>query len=195
MGRLVSAITPGGLGEIEYEYDLVGNRTAREYGSSSRTCELLGYSTSTGLLENIEVGPCGSPPQSYLIDHDAVGNLTNESGPVAQTYTYSLRNQLVSHNTGLQYSYDAYGRRVKSKRPVGGQLRTVRHYLLPDSRPYLDKPSALMQPVPVPWSYAYLGDRLLARFDNAGNVEHVVTDHIVSLPSQSPPASWRAAAA
>ena len=34
------------------------------------------------------------------------------------------------------------------------------------------------QPVPVPWSYAYLGDRLLARFDNAGNVEHVVTDHI-----------------
>lgn len=62
----------------------------------------------------------------------------------------SPRNQLVSHNSGLQYSYDAYGRRVKSKRPVGGQIRTVRHYLLPDGRPYLDKPSALMQPVP--WS-------------------------------------------
>jgi hypothetical protein len=35
-----------------------------------------------------------------------------------------------------------------------------------------------MQSMSPPWSYAYLGDRLLTRFDNAGNVEHVVTDHI-----------------
>ena len=85
---------------------------------------------------------------------------------------------VVAVNCCTDRPYDAYGRRVKSKRPVGGQIRTVRHYLLPEGRPHLDKPSALMQPAPVPWSYAYLGDRLLARFDNAGNIEHVVTDHI-----------------
>lgn len=76
-----------------------------------------------------------------------------------------------------QYSYDAYGRRVRSKRPVGLQLRTVKHYLLPDGRPYLDRPTG-PKPTPPEWSYAYLGDRLLARFDNAGKIEHVVTDHI-----------------
>ena len=38
--------------------------------------------------------------------------------------------------------------------------------------------SASASTAPVPWSYAYLEDRLLARFDGAGNIEHVVTDHI-----------------
>jgi hypothetical protein len=33
-------------------------------------------------------------------------------------------------------------------------------------------------PASRPWSYAYLGDQLLARFDNSGNIEHVVGDHI-----------------
>jgi RHS repeat-associated protein len=40
------------------------------------------------------------------------------------------------------------------------------------------RPGPPMQSMPPAWSYAYLGDRLLARFDGAGNVEHVVTDHI-----------------
>jgi RHS repeat-associated protein len=179
MGRLVSAVTPGALGAIEYDYDLVGNRTRREYGPvGKRSYENLHYDAGTGLLVSIEEVPWGGVPQFHDVIHDEVGNLELEIGEPNQTYTYSPRNQLVSHNTGLQYSYDAYGRRVRSKRPVGGQQRIVRHYLLPDGRPHLDKPSALMQPAPVPWSYAYLGDRLLARFDGAGNVEHVVTDHI-----------------
>jgi YD repeat-containing protein len=179
MGRLVSAVTPGGLGIITYDYDLVGNRTRREYGPvGQRSYEDLHYNAGSGLLASVDEVPWGGRPESYLTTHDAIGNLIAETRSVPQTYVFSPRNQLVSHNSGLQYSYDAYGRRVRSKRPVGGQLRTERHYLLPDGRPYLDKPSALMQPAPVPWSYCYLGDRLLARFDGAGNVEHVVTDHI-----------------
>jgi len=178
MGRLVSAVTPGALGVIEYEYDLVGNRTRREYGPvGQRSYEDYHYNAASGLLASVDEVPWGGRPESYLTTHDAVGNLIAETRGVPQAYAFSPRNQLVSHNSGLQYSYDAYGRRVRSKRPVGGLLRTVRHYLLPDGRPYLDKPIT-PKPVPPQWSYAYLGDRLLARFDNAGNIEHMVTDHI-----------------
>jgi len=105
------------------------------------------------------------------------GTLVTKARNVPQTYAYSLRNQLVSHNTNLQYSYDAFGRRVRSRKGGGLPIRIVKHYLLPDGRPYLDRPTG-PKPTPPEWSYAYLGDRLLARFDNKGNVEHVVTDHI-----------------
>jgi len=55
--------------------------------------------------------------------------------------------------------------------------KTVTHYLLPNGRPYLDVPYSQSGSA-TQWSYAYLGDRLLARFDSNSNYEHVVTDHI-----------------
>jgi hypothetical protein len=41
--------------------------------------------------------------------------------------------------------------------------------------------SSTPKPVPPAWSYDYLGDRQVASFDDKGNVQHVVTDHIGDL--------------
>lgn len=177
LGRLVTAFAPGSIDEISYEYDLVGNRTRRAFGPpEQQTVEVLSYDPETGLLASIEESIGGGAPESFETLNDEVGNLTAETRAIGQEYGYSPRNQLVAHNDLITFAYDAHGRRVRSSRATPS--RTVHHYALPDGRPYLDKPQIQIG-LPVPaWSFAYLGDRLLARYDDRGNIEHVIGDHI-----------------
>jgi RHS repeat-associated protein len=180
MSRLIGAAAPQSIGELKYTYDLVGNRTKYEFGEKDppENSDDSTYDSGTGLLSQITEFRAGSGQVSYSLTHDEVGNLAAESDPSNQTYSYNLRNQLVDHNGLLSFVYDAHGRQVKSVRDLGMlPEKTVTHYLLPDGRPYLDVPYSQAASAPQ-WSYAYLGDRLLARFDNTRNFEHVVSDHI-----------------
>ena len=99
------------LGDLGYEYDLVGRRTSVG-GSFART----GLPTALGSATynaNNQLTQRGSTSFAY----DGNGNLTSDGG---NTYTWNARNQLASISGGVSasFQYDPFGRRVTKS--VGG---------------------------------------------------------------------------
>jgi len=174
LGRLETAANPATGGFFGYVYDSIGNREQKAVGVSPQEVTDYFYETNgqnnTPVLERISVvaGPTNE------IQHDDAGNLKQEiTGSVTRDYTYNLRNKLFrgpgDDSPGFPtFEFDADGRRVRTWLGIG---HAVNDYLLPDGRPFYSELDG-------GWSSVYLGDRLLARFDGNGNVDHVFTHHI-----------------
>ncbi|MCP4902816.1 MAG: RHS repeat protein [bacterium] len=180
LGRLETTLAPNSFGELQFAYDLIGNRTQKVFGEvGNQVATEYDYktdpttSTLTPLMDTIEVTPPGG---TINLGHDDVGNLLTDEN---STYTYTPRNDLATQSTGgtqrFNFLYNANGIRVRTigSDPAGSK---VDHYLDLGGRPayeVVDNGTTTTER-----SFVYLGGRLLARFDEQGNIENLISDHI-----------------
>lgn len=146
--RLTSAT--GIWGNSSFTYDSIGNIETKNIGAEQLT---LHYDTSNR-LESV------SGSQNWAFSYDDLGNVT-ENG--RDSLRYNLASLLKSvPNKGIDFKYDAHERRVlkedsgSSKYSVYSKSGQLMHRFDEASQQYSD--------------YIYLGGKLLAKLEGAGNL-------------------------
>ncbi|CAG4902157.1 RHS repeat-associated core domain-containing protein [Paraburkholderia gardini] len=126
LDRLATRTFPGGVGNVQYSYDLRGLKTASQYTDGSHTVtnsyDALGQLTQTS-----------AAGRTLRYSHDAAGNVTDIAWPdgfhVALTYdSYGRPVQLLENGTTslAKYSYDTLNRRTQVD--LGNGTRTELAY-------------------------------------------------------------------
>ncbi|CAG4920134.1 RHS repeat-associated core domain-containing protein [Paraburkholderia gardini] len=126
LDRLATRTFPGGVGNVQYSYDLRGLKTASQYTDGSHTVtnsyDALGQLTQTS-----------AAGRTLRYSHDAAGNVTDIAWPdgfhVALTYdSYGRPVQLLENGTVslAKYSYDTLNRRTQVD--LGNGTRTELAY-------------------------------------------------------------------
>ncbi len=182
-GRLRETKGPiGGLEEIVYELDAVGNRTqrVRSYADGGVAVEDYGYDPRNGLLSTVTETPPGQSPVIHNIDHDDAGNLRDDD---LSTYGYNPSGTLAWQGLGqtgsrVGFEYDSGSRRIATLSDPGGPNEARReHFLLPDGRPYFVEEASGDRI----W-YIYLGAHLVATVNESPSGDHqdrfVISDHL-----------------
>jgi RHS repeat-associated protein len=161
-----------------FDYDAVGNlaRIGVDEGLAGEGEVLLGYlENSVGenspVLASTETSQGGAPLSSYSVVSDDVGNVTSDG---LTTLDYNLENHLIDRDlkgVTLDYTYTADGRLARSERSDTGVATDI---VLDVAGRRLAKLEGSA------WrDYVYLGDQLLAYFDDGAAVPvQVVSDHI-----------------
>ncbi len=157
VSRLTSAqnTVTGGYGSIGYDYNLVGDRTARNYTpiDGSLQAQIYNYAASTARLTDVtyagstlrlfgydDSGQVISDTRSddvvtSIFDYglNARGRLStvSEDGTLAATYTYDMSEQrivkAVSGQAAIHYHYDGEGRLISETDAATGT--TLREYI------------------------------------------------------------------
>ena len=130
-----------------------------------------GVGENSPVLGSTDTYQGGSPLSSYMVLSDGVGNVTSDG---LTSFGYDPRNHLGDrqlNSVTLDYSYTADGRLARSERSDTGVVTEI---VLDIAGRRLAK---LEDGV---WrNYVYLGDQLLAYFDDgAGEPVQVIADHI-----------------
>jgi RHS repeat-associated protein len=108
LDRLTHATSAGQWGAATYGYDPLDNLRTANIGPQQFVYH---YNTTTNRLDSI------SGTQAWSFGYDVRGNQTSKTG---STYVFDAANRLRS-TAGIQYAYDAHGRRVGEIRPTGGK--------------------------------------------------------------------------
>jgi YD repeat-containing protein len=180
-----------------FEYDAMGNleRIGVDEGLVGEGEVILGYhgnaeGNNSPVLASTETYQGGTPLSSYAVASDDVGNVTSDG---LTTLDYDLANHLGDREfkgTTLHYAYTADGRLARSMR---SDTAVITEIVLDISGRRLAKLEDST------WrDYVYLGDQLLAYFeDGAGEPVQVIADHI-GMPMMAVDGSgalvWRAKA-
>ncbi|MFO0709557.1 MAG: hypothetical protein U0353_06940 [Sandaracinus sp.] len=120
----------GVLDNIEYTYDLVGNRRTRRHGATPATSTFEEYTYAAGdELTSVSVG--GSPTQTW--EHDAAGRTTRitRSGH-DQHLAYDADDHITSIVDGAaetRWQFDAEGRRSRREDLSGGVTDSAHRYV------------------------------------------------------------------
>ncbi|WP_175874367.1 RHS repeat protein [Burkholderia sp. BCC0397] len=127
LNRLVSRTFPGGVGNVQYNYDLRGLKTASQFGDGSHT--IINSYDGLGQLTQTSAGG-----KTLRYRYDAASNVIDVAWPdgfhVSTQYDgFGRPSQLLENGTAslAKYSYDAPNRRAGSPvhaQPVG------RHYAI-----------------------------------------------------------------
>jgi hypothetical protein len=128
LGRLVNAAPPSSFTDLDFVYDLIGNRTQRAIGPFGNQT-VTGYAYVNGsepVMASYTVTPPGGGLTTYTLQHDTVGNLVDDD---VSTFSYSPANRMTAqdalgHNP-LAFTYGADGLRVASHQGTS----TSRHFL------------------------------------------------------------------
>jgi RHS repeat-associated protein len=161
-----------------YEYDTIGNleRLGVDEGLTGEGEVVFGYAANpaggnSAVLESTETRQGGSPLSSYVVESDDIGNVTSDG---LTTFDYDAQNHLGSRalkGVTIENTYSADGRLARSTRSDTGAATDI---VLEAAGRRLAKLEGGA------WrDYVYLGDQLLAYFDD-GEAEptQVLADHI-----------------
>jgi len=176
LGRL-TGVTWTGANRI-FEYDPIGNleRIGVNEDLAGEGEVVLAYTTNgvgenSPVLESTDTSQGGSPLSSYAVVSDGVGNVTSDG---LTSFSYDLRNHLGDRQLNaatLDYTYTADGRLIQSERSDNGDVTEI---VLDIAGRRLAKLESNL------WrDYVYLGDQLLAYFDDGSDEPvQVIADHI-----------------
>ncbi|PAT39640.1 RHS repeat domain-containing protein, partial [Vandammella animalimorsus] len=122
---------------IAYQYDKVGNRTARTVSGAIQQTTTYQYDQNDRLTQSSD-----SIEGTTSYRYDARGNLVEKANGNNKTaYSWNSDNRLIKvehtgqNNKTIQYGYDPQGRRIK-KLVQQGTSKTETHYSLDSERPY-----------------------------------------------------------
>ncbi|WP_175874370.1 RHS repeat-associated core domain-containing protein [Burkholderia sp. BCC0397] len=122
LNRLVSCTFPGGVGNVQYNYDLRGLKTASQFGDGSHT--IINSYDGLGQLTQTSTGG-----RTLRYRYDAAGNVIDVAWPdgfhVSTQYDgFGRPSQLLENGTAslAKYSYDALNRRATVE--LGNGTRT-----------------------------------------------------------------------
>ncbi len=164
----------------QFTYDLVGNRLqSQQAGPGNGANETINntYNGDDELTKEVDV-VSGVSTETDLA-YDANGSLTTSgppSGPPAETYTYDMRNKMVSADVNgatTTYVYDDAGNRVGET--TGG---ATPFYLTDEPNPtgYAQPIEQKASAAAAPTITYIIGDRVLAQADATGAVSYLLTD-------------------
>ncbi|WP_347485268.1 RHS repeat-associated core domain-containing protein [Vandammella animalimorsus] len=122
---------------IAYQYDKVGNRTARTVSGAIQQTTTYQYDQNDRLTQSSD-----SIEGTTSYRYDRKGNLVEKANGNNKTaYSWNSDNRLIKvehtgqNNKTIQYGYDPQGRRIK-KLVTQGTSKTETHYSLDSERPY-----------------------------------------------------------
>ena len=122
LNRLVARTFPGGVGNVQYSYDLRGLKTASQFGDGSHT--IINSYDGLGQLTQTSAGG-----RTLRYRYDAAGNVIDVAWPdgfhVSTQYDgFGRPSQLLENGTAslAKYSYDALNRRARVE--LGNGTRT-----------------------------------------------------------------------
>ena len=185
VGRLTWA--SGAYGEIDYSYDLVGNRTHRTIDDGTITDEVYAYGAGSHRLESVTVG--GAPTRDFA--YTAAGSTASDSRagtPLAFAYNFAGRLESVTAASGTlasrEYSYDALQHRVREVKEdrVGGGIQASAVSYVYDLDGHLIAEAATLGSTPsVRREYIWLGDTPVGVVDHTMSGDPLLvihTDHL-----------------
>lgn len=162
LDRLDNATGAWGYGS--FDYDVLGNLTAKTVGS---TTSYYNYNTTTNRLSSVTGG--------YNFSYDDRGNVSNNG---KRAFTFNRANQLVGSGN-VSYVYDGYNRRVRQQTAAGT------NYSLYNSGGQL---MLRQNPAAMRTFALYLGKDLIAERDistTANTVRYQHTDVLGSVIAES----------
>jgi RHS repeat-associated protein len=113
LDRLATRTFPGGVGDVQYSYDLRGLKTASQYNDGSHTIT-NGYDGLGRLTQTTAAG------RTLRYTYDAAGNVTDTAWPdgfhvTTQYDSYGRPTQILENGTQslAKYTYDALNRRTQ----------------------------------------------------------------------------------
>jgi len=185
VGRLTYASGP--YGDIDYTYDLVGNRTHRTIDDGVVIDEVYAYGAGTHRLASVTAGSL-----TRALGYTAAGSTSSDtrSGtPLTLAYGNSGRLGSVSASTGplasREYSYDAAGHRVhevKLDRIGEGIQASARSYVYDLAGHLVAEYSTLGLFPLLRYEYLWLGDTPVAMVDHTAPpgtpIAAIHTDHL-----------------
>ncbi|MFM0268477.1 RHS repeat-associated core domain-containing protein [Paraburkholderia sediminicola] len=115
LNRLATRTFPGGVGDVQYSYDLRGLKTASQYNDGSHTIT----NSYDGLGQLTQTSAVG---RTLRYTYDAAGNVTDIAWPdgfhVATTYDSYRRPEEIIENgkhSLAKYTYDVLNRRIRAQ--------------------------------------------------------------------------------
>lgn len=186
LDRLNAASGP--YGDIDYTYDLVGNRTARTIDNGTLTEETYEYPSTSNRLTSVTVGT--SVREFEYTAAGSVSSDTRASATFTSTFNKNGRLVTISADAGpmqsRSYRYDAFGHRVSEDREdrVGGNTQDSGRAYVYDQAGHLiaeyDESLDSYHTATLRQEYIWLGDTPVAMLEasDPDDVRFVHADHL-----------------
>lgn len=172
-GRLKRAV--GAWGDVEWDYDPVGNRTADKLYISGAlaSTDTYNYGAADNRLMSI------SDDSSTVVrtfDYTADGNISQDVQASAKSYIYGehgrLSSVMISGTTAAAYGYNSLGQRIRSV----DQYNAEKHFVFdPEGRLLGEYDGATGDVIA---EYIWFGRHLVASVDGMGSISYVQTGHL-----------------
>ncbi|MFL9903448.1 DUF6531 domain-containing protein [Paraburkholderia fungorum] len=170
LNRLATRTFPGGVGDVQYSYDLRGLRTASQYSDGSHTIT----NSYDGLGQLTQTSAAG---RTLRYTHDSAGNVTDTAWPdgfhvTTQYDSYGRPTQMLENGTQnlAKYTYDALNRRTQVD--LGNGTRTELVY---DNQGWLSNLNHRFASHAEDWLASFTRNQL-------GEVKRSVTIHEYAIP-------------